>query len=167
MPNQNSTGLQDASKLADHPRIVGWIIEEPKRREEIYDAIEAIGPHRRKFAHVRASVVKRWTCTSLQRSSQQLSGIIDAVYAKPCFGEQVRMAPLPTWRIEDARANRKSEHVDNARSLGPIPLRCENRRVLEKVVRIEIAFPPLRLSTQKNTGSRYAPKTSSIAARIS
>jgi hypothetical protein len=79
----------------------------------------------------------------------------------------VRMAPLPTWRIEDARANRKSEHVDNARSLGPIPLRCENRRVLEKVVRIEIAFPPLRLSTQKNTGSRYAPKTSSIAARIS
>jgi hypothetical protein len=167
MPDQNSTGLQDASKLADHPRIVGWIVKEPKRREEIYDAIEASGPHRRKLAHVRPSVVKRWAATALKRSSQQLSGIIDAVYAKACFGEQVRMAPLPTWRIEDARANGKSEHVDDARGLGSIPLRGEDRRVLEKVVRIEIAFPPLRLSTQKNTGSRYAPKTSSIAARIS
>ena len=114
MPDQNSTGLQDASKLSDDARIVGWIIEEPKRCEEIYDAVEAIGPHRRKFAHVRASVVKRWTCTSLQRSSQQLSGIIDAVYAKACFGKQVCMATLPTWRIEDARANGKSEHVDDA-----------------------------------------------------
>ena len=103
----------------------------------------------------------------MQRSGQQLARIIDAVYAKPCFGEQMGMAALTAWRIENPRANGKSEHIDDSRSLRAIALRCEDRGVLEEVVRIEIAFPPLCLSTQKNTGSRYAPKTSSIAARIS
>ena len=103
----------------------------------------------------------------MQRSRQQLSRIVDAVYAKACFGEQVRMATLTAGRIENTRANGKSERIDDARRLGTIALSCEYGSVLEEVVRIEIAFPPLRLSTQKNTGSRYAPKTSSIAARIS
>ena len=77
------------------------------------------------------------------------------------------MASLTTWSIENARSDRKSQNFDDTRDLGAIALRSENWSVLEEIMRIEIAFPPLRLSTQKNTGSRYAPKTSSIAARIS
>ena len=111
--------------------------------------------------------MKRWTSPTLKSGSQELSRIIDAVYAEPRFGKQVRVTALTTRRIENARANRKSEHIDNSRSLRAVALGREYRSVFKEVVRIEIAFPPLQLSTQKNTGSRYAPKTSSIAARIS
>ena len=64
------------------------------------------------------------------------------------------MAPLAARRIEHARANRKSEYLDYAASLLSSALRGEHRIVFLKVLRIEIAFPPLRLTTQKNTGSR-------------
>jgi hypothetical protein len=111
--------------------------------------------------------MKRWTGTALQSGGQQLSRVVDAVYSKPCFREQVCVAALTAWRIEDARAKGESEPINDARSLSTIALGCEYRSVFKEVMRIEIAFPPLRLAAQKNTGSRYAPKTSSIAARIS
>src|SRR6266496_2789970 len=79
----------------------------------------------------------------------------------------MRVTTLPTWSIENARADGKSQNFDDTRDFGAITLRGEDRSVFQEIMRIEIAFPPLRLSTQKNTGSRYAPKTSSIAARIS
>jgi len=75
--------------------------------------------------------------------------------------------PLTTRCIENARADGKSQNFDDTSNFGAVTLCSEDRRVFEEIMRIEIAFPPLRLSTQKNTGSRYAPKTSSIAARIS
>ena len=77
------------------------------------------------------------------------------------------MPALTAWSIEYARPDRESKNFYDPRSFRAIALSGEYRRVLEKVMRIEIAFPPLRLASQKNTGSRYAPKTSSIAARIS
>ncbi len=66
----------------------------------------------------------------------------------------MRVASLATWRIENAGADGKSKNFDDTRNLGAITLCGEYRRVLEEIMRIEIAFPPLRRSTQKNTGSR-------------
>ena len=61
----------------------------------------------------------------------------------------------------DTRRERRDAHADAAghqdvepARLGAITLRCEDRRVLEKILRIEIAFPPLRPARQKKTGSR-------------
>ncbi len=91
------------------------------------------------------------------------------------------MPALAAGDVEDLRAIRGAENVDDARDFLPIALEGEERLVLEQVLRVEVIFPPVggggrRLRfirsraascPQKNTGSRYAPNTSSIAARIS
>ena len=77
------------------------------------------------------------------------------------------MAALSARRVEHTSSYGKSQDVDDPRHLGAIALRSEDRCVLEKVLRIEIAFPPLRAARQKKTFSRYAPNTDSMAARIS
>lgn len=80
------------------------------------------------------------------------------------------MASLPARHVEDACAGRKREHVDQPRDLVPVTGKVEDRLVLEQVVRVEVGRPPVgRLArlAQKNTGSRYAPKTTSSAWRIS
>lgn len=64
------------------------------------------------------------------------------------------MTTLPAWSIEHARAHRQSKNFDEAPGFSPVALRRENGSVLKEVLRIEIAFPPLRRTTQKNTGSR-------------
>ena len=64
------------------------------------------------------------------------------------------MAALAAWGVEHTRPDRKAQDLYDSRSFGAIALPCKNGRVFEEVVRIEIAFPPLPLSTQKNTGSR-------------
>lgn len=66
----------------------------------------------------------------------------------------MRMAPLSAWRVQNPCTDRKPEHLDEPACLAAITLRCEDRRVLQKILRIEIAFPPLRAARQKKTGSR-------------
>ena len=77
------------------------------------------------------------------------------------------MPALPTGNVEDPRTDRQLEDLDEPRRIAAVLLRGEERLVLEQVVGVEVRRPPLRSCTQKNTGSRYAPKTSSIARRIS
>ncbi len=81
----------------------------------------------------------------------------------------MRVAALTARRIQDARADRQTKQLDYPPSFGAIALGREDRTVFPEVMRIEIVFPPLppRSVGQKKTGSRYAPNTSSIAARIS
>jgi hypothetical protein len=92
----------------------------------------------------------------------------------------VRVPALPAGNVEDSRAVRKAKHVYDSRCFVPVALESEDRLVLEEVLGIEVRLPPLswlRLASpgrwnrfsrgQKNTGSRYAPNTSSMAARIS
>jgi hypothetical protein len=80
------------------------------------------------------------------------------------------MSSLTARDVEHARAGRKSEHIDQTRRLTPIALEREQRLVLEQILIVEVRLPPfgaLLGQAQKKTGSRYAPNTSSIAARIS
>ena len=76
------------------------------------------------------------------------------------------MPPLTAGTVEDPRADGEIEDVDQPRDLQPVARGIEERLVLQEVAGVEVARPPVRRA-QKNTGSRYAPKTSSSAARIS
>lgn len=84
------------------------------------------------------------------------------------------MAPLAAGTIQHACAGGQLEELEQTRDLAPVLLRPEDRLVLEEILRVEIRAPPLgggaavpARRPQKKTGSRYAPNTSSIAARIS
>ncbi len=77
------------------------------------------------------------------------------------------MPSLTGWYIENASASGKSEQLDEARRFLPISLEGEKGTVLEQIVGVEGRLPPFFRFPQKNTGSRYAPNTLSIAARIS
>ena len=64
------------------------------------------------------------------------------------------VASLPARRVQYPCTDGKAEQLDEPARLGAITLGSEDRRVLEKILRIEIAFPPLGAAPQKKTGSR-------------
>jgi hypothetical protein len=67
------------------------------------------------------------------------------------------MSSLAAWNVEDSRARRKAEDVDQARDFAAIALEREQRLVLEQIVIVEVRLPPLGallLGAQKKTGSR-------------
>ena len=98
--------------------------------------------------------MQRRSASAPQRCGEQLARVVDAVYSKACLGQEVGVAALTARHVEDARSDRKPKDFDYSCNFGAIPLGGEDRRVFQEVVRIEIAFPPLQLATQKNTGSR-------------
>jgi hypothetical protein len=77
------------------------------------------------------------------------------------------MTSLPAWHIENASARRKAEQVDEPRCFAAVPFGGEEWAVLKEIVGVERRLPPFFGLSQKKTGSRYAPNTVSIAARIS
>lgn len=111
--------------------------------------------------------MQRRPAAALGGESEKLARVVDAVDAEAGFRQKMSVSPLSARRVENARSHRQPEDFDYPSCLGARALRREYRIVFPEVLRVEIAFPPLGLTTQKNTGSRYAPKTSSIAARIS
>ena len=93
--------------------------------------------------------------------------IIQPVDPESGLSQEVSVTSLTTRHIENARALRKSQHLDYARCFDAVALESENRLVFQEIPGVEIRLPPLPRFLQKKTGSRYAPNTSSIAARIS
>ena len=77
------------------------------------------------------------------------------------------MPALSAGYVQYARANRESKQLDEARDFLTVALGREEKAVLTEIVGVEGRLPPLARFRQKKTGSRYAPKTASIAARIS
>jgi hypothetical protein len=96
---------------------------------------------------------------------QQLRRIVEPIHFVAGLGEQVRVPPLAAGAIQDARSDRELEDVDQAGDFTPVARQVEQRLVLEEIRLVEVRSPPLL--GQKKTGSRYAPNTSSSAARIS
>ena len=111
------------------------------------------------------------------RDVEQVLRVVEPVDVESRFGEQVRVAPLAARHVENARAGRQPEQLDQPRDFLPVALEREERLVLEQILRVEVrishhsrcfARALSRASrAQKKTGSRYAPNTSSSAARIS
>ena len=79
----------------------------------------------------------------------------------------MRVASLTARHVENARPRRQSQKLDETRSFLAIALEGKKGAVLQQIVGVERGLPPLFRFLQKNTGSRYAPNTVSIAARIS
>jgi hypothetical protein len=79
----------------------------------------------------------------------------------------MRVAALAARHIENARPRGKLQQIDETRDFPAVALEREERLVLEEIMRVEVRRPPVGFRRQKKTGSRYAPYTSSIAARIS
>ena len=66
----------------------------------------------------------------------------------------MRVATLPARNVENPRAYRQRQHVEQSRYLAPVALGRKKRFVLQEVAGIERGFPPLAPFSQKNTGSR-------------
>ena len=164
MPNEHAAWAQHAGELPDHAGIVRRVGEEPEGCEEIDHGVEASGPFVRKRAHVRSSVAQRRTGAALLGDGEQLARVVRAGDVVARLGQQMRVTPLSAGTIEDARADRELEDLEEPRDFLPVARENEERFVLQEILLVEVRLPPI---VQKNTGSRYAPNTSSSAARIS
>jgi hypothetical protein len=56
----------------------------------------------------------------------------------------MRVTPLATRYVENARANRKPQDVDQPRDFASILLEREERLVLEEILFVEVRCPPRR-----------------------
>jgi hypothetical protein len=114
------------------------------------------------------------------RDGEEVWRVVEAIDVEAGFREQMGVPSLPAGDVEDTRPRREREDLEQARDLAAVALRREDRLVLEEIVGVEVMSPPVGAAdgagapgrtlagrAQKNTGSRYAPNTSSIAARIS
>ena len=171
MPEQSSAGLQHPCKLFDHTNVVVRILEEAERCKKIHDCVESAFPSCWKLTHVTADVAKSCACSPLSRDLQQMLRVIEAIHIISSFRKKMRVSALAAWNVEDTRSNGQPKDFDDPSCFLPVALERKNRLVFEKILRVEVRLPPLRRfaprRTQKKTGSLYAPKTSSIAARIS
>jgi hypothetical protein len=77
------------------------------------------------------------------------------------------MPTLTAGYIQKTGAIWQCEQIDEPRYLLSIAREREKQAVLPEIVGVECRLPPLARFLQKKTGSRYAPNTVSIAARIS
>jgi hypothetical protein len=69
----------------------------------------------------------------------------------------VRVSSLPARHVEESRARRKLENLQQPRYFVPVTLEREDGLVLEQVLGVEVGRPPIGFRGQKKTGSRYAP----------
>ena len=164
VPEEHAARPQDARELRNDSRVVSGLGEKPERREEVDDRVEAAGPRFRQATHVAAGIAERRTCASFLRTVEKRRRVVESIDPVTGLGEEVCMPSLPARYIQDASTGWQLEDFDEARNLASVATRVEDRLVFEEVLLVEIRGPPV---AQKKTGSRYAPNTSSIAARIS
>jgi len=175
VPDQCAAWLQHSSPLRDHTPVIARKQEEAERREEVDDGVESRGPFCRKPPHVAARVAKRGACAARPSTREQVARQIETVDVEPRFRQQVGVAPLATRDVEYPRTGREAKQLEETPYFPPISREVEDGAVFAQVLGIEVRRPPVAFPgslfpwsrAQKKTGSRYAPKTVSSAARIS
>ena len=173
MPDERPAWLEHARPFRDDACVIAGVQEKSERREQVDHRIEARCPPCRQLSHVAARVAKRAPRAALARAIQQLAREIEAVDVEPRLREQVCVTSLSARDVEHALAGRKPKQVDESSNFAAIASKIEDGLVLEQIVRVEVLSPPVvfygrpNATAQKNTGSRYAPNTVSMAARIS
>src|SRR5205823_3302235 len=108
----------------------------------------------RQLAHVATRVTQVSARPALSRDAEQLLRVIEAVDVKPVFREQVSVTSLPARHVEDARARRETQQLDEPGCFLTIALGRKQQPVFQKIVGVECRLPPLGFLFQKNTGSR-------------
>src|ERR1051326_1400954 len=111
VPNENATWPQHARKLGHHSPIVGGIGEEAEGREQVQHGVELSGPFRSETPHVAAVIPQPCPRASCAGAGEQLGREVKAVDVEPRLGEEVRMAALAAWHVENASAVRQSEDL--------------------------------------------------------
>ena len=101
------------------------------------------------------------------RDGQEWRGVIEAIDIETGLGKQMRMTSLAARHIENSSTRWQAEQVDEPCCFAAVPFGSEERAVFQEIVGVKRRLPPFFGLSQKNTGSRYAPNTVSIAARIS
>jgi hypothetical protein len=64
------------------------------------------------------------------------------------------VAALATGYVQNARADRQRENIEQTRYFAPVTFGSKEWLVLEEIVGVKRGFPPLTTLFQKNTGSR-------------
>jgi hypothetical protein len=100
-------------------------------------------------------------------NSKQLLGVVETIHVVSSFCQEMRVPSLSAGDVQYWRSNGKPEQIHETRCFVAIALGREERAILEEIVGVECRLPPLGRLGQKKTGSRYAPNTVSMAARIS
>jgi len=157
VPDEQPTRLEDARELGDHSRIVRRIAEKAERREEIQHGVKSSSPAGGQFAHVAPQVTESRTGSALFRAREEVRGVVETVDVESCFDEEMRVSSLPARHVEESRARRKLENLQQPRYFVPVTLEREDGLVLEQVLGVEVGRPPIGFRGQKKTGSRYAP----------
>src|SRR5688500_19685120 len=102
VPHELAAGLEHPRELRNDPRIVRRLDEEPKRGEEIDDGIEAPGPRRGQTTHVATPVAKRTSRAALLRDGEQVRRIVQSIDVEPGLCEEMCMASLAAWNVQQA-----------------------------------------------------------------
>jgi hypothetical protein len=66
----------------------------------------------------------------------------------------VGVPTLTAWHIEQLRADRQAQQLDQPRCFAPIRFGRKERAVFQEIVVVERRLPPLTFLFQKKTGSR-------------
>lgn len=64
------------------------------------------------------------------------------------------MSALSTRHVEQTRAGRELDNIQQPRYFVTVALEREERLVLEQILGVEVGRPPVRFRGQKKTGSR-------------
>jgi len=167
VPDEPAARCEDPREFSNDSRVIRGVSEKPERCKKIENDFESVLPSGRQPPHVPMGVAEIGTGSTIARDLQELPGVVHRIDVVASFGEQVGVSALATRNVENARPHRQSQQLYESSDFRARPFGCEKRAVLQQVVGVEGRFPPLEPLLQKNTGSRYAPKTDSIAARIS
>ena len=154
MPDQDAPGFEHTRKLANNARVVRGMRKEAERGEEVDHRVEPARPFCGQFPHVPASVSQVAAGSAFARNGEQLLGVIEAIDIESVFRQEVSVPSLPARNVQNARASRQAEQIDEPCYLLTISLGCEERSVFQEIVGVEGRLPPLGCLPQKNTGSR-------------
>ena len=122
MPQQNAARAKHAREFRNHPDVVIWIVEESERGEEIDDRIEPAFPPRWKPAHVSTRVSEICGSSSFARDPEEVFRVVESVYSVTGLSQKMRVSPLSTWHVENARTNRETDYIDYTRRFVAITL---------------------------------------------
>jgi hypothetical protein len=111
--------------------------EESERREEVEHRVEPARPLGGHAPHVPAGVAQSVAGSASAPDVEEFLRVIEPIDVVAELGKEMRVAALTTRHIENARAVRQSEELDEACHFLPVALEREEWAVLEEIVGVE------------------------------
>ena len=106
MPHQRTAGLEDARPFRDNAGVVTREQEEAERCEQVQNGVEPASPPPRQSAYVTPGVAELRARAAFPRPREKLAGQVQSVDVITGFREQVCVATLAAWHVENTRSSR-------------------------------------------------------------